>query len=277
MVLGTFYQRRMRYMLPVAALLIIVFGALGATASAIARGYETTDTGLQVGMVVALSTEGSSTIERATQGNAKRVVGVVTTFENSSVTLASGQTRTLVESEGQVEVYVSDLAGPIKQGDLLAMSPLKGVLMKASDNDGSTILGIATEDVDFSTDTQVASVEQNGKSKDAKITKTKVNLNNKGSDNGQGQAEPSTLAKLGKSIVGKDVGEVRVLMAFIIFIIVLIAEGGIIYGAVSSAITALGRNPMARKIIHREIIQVLLVAIGVLLLGLGAVYAVLWL
>ena len=84
------------------------------------------------------------------------------------------------------------------------------------------------------------------------------------------------MSKLGKSLVGRDVGEIRVLIALLVFMIVLIAEGGIIYGAVSSAITALGRNPLARKVIQREMLQVFVVAIIVLVVGLGAMYAILW-
>ena len=59
----------------------------------------------------------------------------------------------------------------------------------------------------------------------------------------------------------------------IMFVIVLIAEGGIIYGAISGAITAPGRNPFANKIISGELI--ITMALVVLILGLGGVYAIL--
>lgn len=259
------------------ALLIVVMGA-SQSVFAIARGYETKDNNLQVGMVAVLSTEGSSTVERATQANVKRAVGVVTTFDASSVTLASGQAKVLVESEGQVLAYISDLGGEVKQGDILVMSPLKGVLMKAADQNASQVIAIAAEDGKTTgDDTQSHTVEYNGAQKETKIAKSKVNLNHQGVGNENAfQNEPSTLAKLGKAIVGKEVGAARVLAALIIFIIVLIAEGGIIYGAVTSSITALGRNPLARKAIQRQIAQVLIVAVGVLIVGLGAVYGILW-
>jgi hypothetical protein len=48
------------------------------------------------------------------------------------------------------------------------------------------------------------------------------------------------------------------------------------YGAISSAITALGRNPLARSAIRREMIRILFVAIIVFLIGLGAIYGILW-
>ena len=276
MVNTTSSQKRGLYLFTVSGLIVLsCLMLLSTVVNAIARGYTSDDTALQTGMVVALSNEGSSKVERATQTNTDRVVGIVTTYDNASVTVASENSRILVESEGEVQAYVNDLSGAVKQGDLLVLSPLKGVLMKGSDNTGARVIGIAAETVTPETEGSVYILDQ-GDAKNTTIAKIKVNINRLGSTNGAAQQDESALAKLGQSIVGKDVGEIRVLIALILFVIVLIAEGGIIYGAVSSSIIALGRNPMARQIIRREMIQVVLVALGVLFAGLGAVYAVLW-
>ncbi len=242
--------------------------------SAIARGYATTDSGLQTGMVAALSVDGStnSSVERASQESSNRVVGIVTTFDNSLVTVGSGASKVLVENEGQVDAYVSDINGAIKQGDLLVLSPLKGILMKSGDVP-ATVIGIAAGTPEK---TSPYSYQDGSQAKETQIAKIKINLNNQGSANGSVLRSDSALAKLGRYLVGKDVGETRVLIALILFVIVLIAEGSIIYGAISSAVTALGRNPLARKIIQAEMVRVVIVAIGVLLVGLGAVYSILW-
>lgn len=245
---------------------VVVFSLQVATA--IARGYMSNDSGLQTGMVAALSAD--STVERATQETANRVVGVVTTIDNSLVTVSSGSAEVLVENEGQAETYVSDANGEVKQGDLLVLSPFKGILMKAGDT-AATVIGIASE---VSTDATTYPYESKGNQKETQIVKAKVNLNYQGSSMGTA-ANDSTLAKLGRRIMGREVSEARVLVALIIFIIVLMAEGGIIYGAVSSAITSLGRNPMAKKIIRSELSRIIIIAIVVLVLGLSAVYIVL--
>jgi hypothetical protein len=244
----------------------------GPVALAIARGYTTDDTGLQTGMVAALSSEGDSKIQRATQDNSQRIIGIVTTFEDSSVTVASSTTKALVESDGEVNAYVSDMGGTITKGSLLALSSLKGVLMKIPESSNARVIAVAAEDVSASTSDESYSISDG---KTTHIAKLKVNLSLQGSSTGQG-SESSPLADLGKAVVGKDVGEIRVLVALVLFVIVLIAEGGILYGAISSAITALGRNPLARKVIRREMIRVVVVALAVLLVGLGAVYTVLW-
>lgn len=246
-------------------------------AQAIARGYKTDDIGIQVGMVVALTDDKTqdSKIERATQQNNQRVVGVVTNSDNSFVTVASATTTVLVESEGEVDAFVSDLNGYVSQGDLLVLSPLKGVLMKAKDGASAPIVGIAAANASSATTSSSYPVEDNGSQKNTTIAKIRINLNRQGAAS-SGSQEDSSLSKLGKAVVGREVGETRVLVALILFVIVLIAEGGILYGAISSAIIALGRNPLARKVIRQEMIRVIVVALIVLAVGLGAVYAVLW-
>lgn len=260
--------------LTTAILLLLTFAP--AYVSAIARGYTSDDAGLQNGMVVALSTKSndSDKVERASQENNQRIVGVVTNLDNSLVTVASGSSKVLVESEGQVDAYVNDMNGTVKNGDLLVISPLRGVLMKAGDST-STVVGIAAADFS-SAQADTYKVQEGSGSKDVKIAKIKINLNRSGASNAAASAANSSLSKLGKAIVGKDVGEIRVLIALVIFFIVLVAEGGILYGAISSAITALGRNPLARKVIRREMIKVVLIAFMVLIVGLAAIYAILW-
>lgn len=257
----------------IAGLSLMALLLFQASVLAIARGYTTIDSGLQTGMVVALSADGStdSGVERATQDSSTRVVGVVTTVENSFVTVGSESSNVLVESEGQVQAYVSDINGGVARGDLLVLSPLKGILMKSSEL-AATVIGVAG---DAPSNPSPYNYTDAGQTKQTQIAKVTLNLNQQGSANA-GTESDSALARLGRTIVGKDVGEARVLIALIIFVIVLIAEGAIIYGAISSAMTALGRNPLARKIIRAEMIRVVFIALAVMLVGLAAVYAILW-
>lgn len=250
----------------------------GAQVTAIARGYSTDDEGLATGMVAALSESGDSEVERADQSSGKRIVGVVTTTDSSSVTVASGDSQVLIESEGDVQAYISDIGGAVEKGDLLTLSPLRGILMKATDNATGSIIGVAAQDSSSVQETEVTKYmySDGNTSKSTQIVKIKINLNKQGANTTGQSTEPSPLSKIGESVTGKRVSDIRVLAALIIFILVLIAEGGIIYGAVTSAVTALGRNPLARKMIRREMLRIIIVAIGVLGVGLAAVYGILW-
>lgn len=258
------------------SLVLLLVVSHAAAVYSVARGYNTDDTGLKPGMVVAITNENdpdNPKVERASTENASKSVGVVTTDGESSLTLSSGSKKVLVETGGEVDAYVSDINGAVKQGDLLAVSPLKGILMKGDDVSG-VVLGIALEDAELDAEDSY-STEISGDKKTALITRIRVSLDQKAISNAP-QKTDSSLERLGKSVVGKEVSEIRVVVALIIFIMVLIAEGGIIYGAVSSAITSLGRNPLARNVIRSEVTRVLAVALGVLLIGLAAIYMILW-
>ena len=135
-----------------------------------------------------------------------------------------------------------------------------------------TVIGIVAENIASSED---QSYQDGNQTKQAKLAKIKINLNRQGSGTSGVVQSDSSLARLGRAAVGKNVSEIRVLIAMIMFVIVLIAEGGIIYGAISGAITAPGRNPFANKIISGELIKIITMALVVLILGLGGVYAIL--
>jgi hypothetical protein len=219
------------------------------------------------------STADEPKVERATTDNIDKIIGVATTPDDSVVTIASGKEQVYIETTGDVDAYVSDISGEIKKGDLLTISPLRGIMAKAQ-VDSRLIMGIALEDFS-SKQTESYVINSGDGQKTTQIAKLRINLDRKSANNNVPEAD-SSLRRLGRSITGKDVGEIRVVIALVIFFIVLVAEGGILYGAVTSAITALGRNPLARNIIKRELLRVVIIAIFVLIVGLGAVYGVLW-
>ncbi len=243
---------------------------------AIAIGYQSDDNSLKPGMVVGLSPDSSQASQKAevaTEEALQNIIGVATTVEDSSITLASAGQTVFVENEGEVKAYVSDLNGQVSQGTRLTLSPLNGV-MAAADSTSRIILGTALEDFS-STDVESYQVNTGEGNIETTIALMRVSLDTKNSG-GNPDSSDSSLENLGKSVSGKDVSEIRVVAALVIFFLALFAEGGIIYGAVSSAINSLGRNPLAGTVIRRQLLQVTFVAFGVLVVGLVSIYLVLW-
>ncbi|HSX27441.1 MAG TPA: hypothetical protein VLG25_01525 [Patescibacteria group bacterium] len=262
---------RKRLVIGLVSLVAAVF-LTGQLAYAIAKGYQTSDTGLQTGMVVSLTLDGNKdTVERATQATSNTIIGVVTTTDQSPLSVSEGKTKILVENEGSVEAYVSDINGSVKTGDQLEISQLKGILMKKSDSSQGRVLATAVNDSGSSTE---YSYQDGGQTKTTKISRINVNLlqgNTTTSTN-----DSSSLSRLGRQITGKNVGELRLILAMFIFLLVLITEGGILYGAISGGLNAMGRNPLAKKGIRSELLRVFLLAAGILIIGLSAMYAMLW-
>lgn len=254
---------------------VLLSVAIFSTSSAITNGYETNDTTLQPGIVVKLTSSDNPDkpkVERATSDEPKNVIGVVTTIDESTVVIASSEQSVYVETNGEVDTYVSDINGEIKRGDLLEISPFSGILAKYRPGSNS-VFGLALEDF-ASKISQSYTIQANKGEQKTNIAKIKINMDQKGLQTNT--INDSTLEKLGLSVVGKEVSEMRVLVALIIFVIVMVAEGTILYGSISSAVTSIGRNPLARKFIKRELIKIIAVALIVMLIGLGAIYLILW-
>lgn len=252
---------------------VLLLGA--ASSQAITRGYATDDLSLRPGMTVALSgvteTGKLPKVTRATIENQDKIIGVATTVNESLVTIGSSEAEVYIENEGNVPAFVSDINGPIKKGDLLTISPLQGILMKAVDS--SKIIGIAQEDF---IDSKATSYKISDSVKDATLVEEiSVNLDSKGG-NSQNGSQNNALTRVGQSLTGRQISELRMIVALIVFFIVMISEGAILYGSISSAVRSLGRNPLAGKMIRHEMSRVALISIVVLLVGLAAIYAMLW-
>ena len=279
------YHKRMRFiaikrLLAVGGLFVgiacLLMVAEPTLARAITKGYSTSDKQLLPGMVASLvpgSGAGESTVERAAPETQDKIVGIATTVNESLITVASGSSQVFVESEGAVSAYVTDVNGTPKKGDMLTVSPLKGILMKAEETTGS-IVAVAEED--FSADKSETYDLTGDGPKTAHVQKIRVNLDRSGTGSRNAADVKSTLDKLGKVITGREIGTFRVAMALVVFLLVMITEGAILYGTISSAITSLGRNPMAHGVIRRELFRVIFVVTVVLLVGLGAIYGILW-
>lgn len=254
------------------SLLAVIFNSVGA----ISRGYITSDTDLKPGMAAMLDQENSTAnslkVTRANSDHSDKFIGIVADADQSSVTIASASQSVYIQTDGEIETFVSDIDGKIVKGDQLAVSSLKGILAKRT-NYSQVIAGVALEDFGSKSSEEHEINTEEGPM-NVKVAKIKINLDQK-SIVGTNKVD-SSLERLGRSISGKEVSEIRVIIALLIFLIVLVAEGGILYGAISSAITSVGRNPLAREIIRKQLIQVVVIAFAVLILGLGAIYMVLW-
>lgn len=257
--------------------LFAIFTFVVPSVTALANAYATDDTELIPGMVVALSDSSTAEepkVERAALDKKAKVIGVSTTPDNQVLTVGSSNAKIFVQTTGEATVFVADINGAVRSGDLLAPSPLLGILMKA-DESTAPVVGIAIENFDENAAETQTVQEGEGEGR-VKIDKIRVNLDHMAASNQQASGTDSSLERLGRAVVGKEVGEIQVIAALAIFLIVLVAEGGIIYGAISSSITAVGRNPLAGKIIRREMTRVVGVAFAVLAIGVAAIYAILW-
>lgn len=265
-----------------ALILSVIFGAqvVGAVTNSISQGYKTSDPSIVAGMAVSLKNDSSDDrlIEPTNKNNIQNFVGIVTTIDDNLVSLTNESTDVLVTTSGEVNVFMTDVNGKVAKGELVTISPISGALMKSLDQGPNSkfIMGTALEDFNDSEATsQTVNDAQNGQ-RVVRVDKVKIEINRSIDTKTPAEEATTFLQVAGESITGRPVGQVQVFAAILVLLIVLIVEGSIIYGAVHSTIAALGRNPLAKKVVFKQILQVSWLALIVLLFGLGAIYIVLW-
>ena len=246
-------------------------------ASNIAQGRVTSDQALTMGMAASLSVDDNSADQAVVRSNTKnesKYVGIVTTKSDNQLTLTNVNSNVVVTTSGRAKALVTDINGVVKKGDSLSISPLNGVLMRAESLAG-IIFAIALEDFEGKTPSSHQVQLEGGSNKSIQVYTVEVEVSsNPGSTQDQSQSS-SFLGVLGKSITGKQVSDLQVAIAATIFIIILVVEGSLIYGSVHSTITALGRNPMSKDTVYRQLLQVILVVMAVLAFGMATIYATL--
>ncbi len=251
-----------------------------AVSNSISQGYQTSDKKIVAGMAVSLISDDQNNrqVEATNKNNVQNFVGIVTTIDDNLVSLTNDSTDVLVTTTGEVSVFVVDINGKVAKGDLVTISPLNGAFMKSNDQSPNSkfVMGTALEAFnDAQAKSQKVTDAQNGE-RIVKVDKVKVEINQSIDTRSAAEEAATSLQLAGESITGRPVGQAQVFAAILVLLIVLIVEGSIIYGAVHSTITALGRNPLAKRLVFKQILQVSWLALVVLLFGLGAIYLVLW-
>jgi len=189
------------------------------------------------------------------------IVGVVS---QSSAIVFSGEANAdsyPVVSSGKSHVFVSTVNGSIKKGDLIATSPVAGVGMKAIKS--GYVLGMALGDYQAKNINQIARIPV---ALNIHYAAANVNIKNKLFD----IFRLSSLATYEQPLT--------VFKYFIASLIVFVSFffGFFVFGRVASkGVEALGRNPLAGKMIQLGILINVVITVVIILSGLGLALVIL--
>lgn len=262
-----------------AGLLSCLFMIPLAGAQNVPQGFQSDQT-LQKGMIVRLKPGDGTKVQAVTQQDAGEVFGVVVSSSDAAVSLSntSAAQETFVANSGQYEVLVSNQNGQIKEGDYVAVSALGGVGMKAT-SDQQYVLGKALTTFDG-----VMNIEGNSTLKtsngDQQVTLGRVTIEVSVAHNPHYSKEdeagvPQVLSNLVQIVTDKPVTAFRIYASLTVVVVTIIIAGIVLFSGVRTGMTAVGRNPLAKKSISRGLLQVTLMALIVFVIGLIAVYLLL--
>jgi hypothetical protein len=244
----------------------------------VTQGYGA-DMLLQRGMIVGLKKDDPRKVEPINSDDFDRIHGVVIGANESAVLLGRDDEKVYVASGGRFPTLVSSQNGTINIGDYVAVSSVKGIGMRAGDIE-PVILGKAIESFDASNKDNVKSAvtvkDSSGQEKQLAVGIVMVDVSiGKNPMLKSNNDLPTALRRASELVAGKPVSPIRVYMSLAILIVATAISGSLIYSAVRSSITAIGRNPLSKKAIMRGLFQVVIIGLIVFISGIFGVYLLL--
>lgn len=246
----------------------------------ITQSYTAGD-GVQLGMIVGLNPKQAGQVVPLTQEMMSGMLGVTIAANDSTATLSpEAVTKQLVyvASTGRYSVLVSNQNGPIKAGDLITISALSGIGMKA-DASQSTILGRAAKDFTGSNNVEgtVKLKDSTGAARSVSIGRVDLSIGiAKNPQAGKATTYvPRALASAAQAITGKEVSPAKLYIGFILLLGTTIVTGTVLYSGIRSGMIAVGRNPLTQKSIIKSLVQTVLAGLIIFIVGIIAVYLLL--
>ena len=249
------------------------------TLQAVVQSFQASS-GLQTGMIVKLTGKDSTKVEADTIGSASKMNGVVVTPSDAPVTLSpanGGAGQAYVATSGRYDVLVSNQNGTIAPGDYVTVSSLAGVGMKA-DKQVDEVLGKAAGSFDGVHGTESSVTIHDQQNKQITVTLGRIPVDIAIAPNPialQISNVPGFLERATLLVTNKPVAAWRVYIGALMLLGTLVVGGSLLYGGVRNGMIAIGRNPLARSSITRNLLQVVIISIIIFVSGLFGVYLVL--
>ena len=233
---------------------LLSFLPAGAASANISNSYKASGS-IASGSLVSLDPTKTDYVEVANINNSERLLGVAVDTNDSLLAVDPGEGQVQVATNGTANVLVSTLNGDIKVGDSISASPFNGIGVKAEG--GSRIIGLSQ--TSFSKDSKSAKpqevTDKAGKKQTIYVGYVRATVSPGTLDNGVEKL--SSLQKLGKSLTGRTVSTMRIVIALVIAVVAVASLIVLAYAAIYGTIVSIGRNPLAKYAIFRTLGTVL--------------------
>jgi hypothetical protein len=242
----------------------------------------TADNGTQAGMLVQLDPQDGGRVKPAERSKPKAAYGVVVLPNDAplSLTEATNERQVYVATSGSYKLLVSDQNGPIRTNDFIVLSSIDGVGMSA-DSASDIITGKAVTAFDGlnNVKSEASVKDSTGKQRTVHFgyitASVAVGRNPLYQDPHVKIGIPGALKKVVEMIAGKDVSPIRAYIGLFLAFLTAVIVVAVLTTGIKASITALGRNPLARSSIVRNLLQVMLGGLIILIVGMFGVYLLL--
>ncbi len=228
------------------------------TSSGIAVSAPVTDSGAQDGDIICTYPEGNV---RCDLDYDPSMFGVISDNPAASIEDQDLTSPRLIVSSGIVTVRVSSINGNIAEGDFVTSSKTQGIGQKASRN--GYVLGMAMENYESNDSSAIGRIQ------------VMVNIHPAGGLSGP-RGNLLQFIREGLAVpVFEPVESLRYILAALM-VIISFTLGMIYFGRSSrTGIEAIGRNPLAKRVIQLTVVMNIVLTIVIVLVGLSISYLIL--
>jgi hypothetical protein len=242
-------------------LLLIPVAANAATAN-VSYPYQSTSV-ISPGSIVSAASNKTGYIDLANTNNSSKLLGVAVNRTDSLIAVGQSQATIQVAVNGIAEVLVSNLNGNISYGTEVSASPLNGIGMKALP--GARTIGIAESALSGSEKTVTTEEvkNKNGQTTTVKVGYIDINIAIGTSSVPTGGQKLNSLQKVIRSLTGKSIPTIRIIISLAIAFFAGVALITIIYSSISKTVVSVGRNPLAKHAIFVTLGFIMLMALSI--------------
>jgi hypothetical protein len=268
-------KRALHIGLLLSGLMFVISGMGGANAQDVTQGYQT-DEPLQNGVIVRLKPDDKAKVEPLTQEKETEMLGVVVSSSEAPFSISDpAVNQVFVATQGRYDVLVSSQNGEIGVGDSIVVSSIEGVGMKADDLH-RVLIGRALENFDGQSDAESRVKISDGRS--VSVGRIRVDISVKRNPTFSGDTiagVPHALSRLAYSVTDKPVTAFRIYASLAVMFLCMVVAGAVLYSGIHGGMGAVGRNPLAKNAIMRNMIGTTIMALIVVSIGLFGVYLLL--
>ena len=254
---------------------LILLASLPASVSAagaISQGFQTNETNITAGSILSFGSM-QGIVETATSNNVANLVGIAS---SGSLIELSGEGRGVqVVVSGLTDALVSNVNGMVKSGDKITASPFAGIGMKA--NTSTEIVGVAQADLSSEKTVQETVTDKSGKKEAITVGSVPLEVNVaffSSGQNGSSVFVPPFLQSIANTVSGTEVTPLRVLASALTLLLGFTTVTIILYASIRSSIMAIGRNPLANIAVRKGLVDVLIMAAGILAVTIITMYVI---
>jgi hypothetical protein len=186
----------------------------------------------------------------------------------------SGKNVQVVVS-GLTQALVSNVNGAVKVGDKITASPFAGIGMRATNS--TEIVGIAQASLKSEKTVQQSVTDKNGGEETIAVGAIPLEVNVAFFSSDQSNASlfvPPFLQAVANTVSGGQASPLRVLTSTLILLLGFTTVSIILYASIRSSIIAIGRNPLANTAVRKGLVDVLIMAAGILAVTLITMYII---